>query len=76
MKEIENLLDEYYKTRLSYAGFNTMKDLMLPLATALDKIRDPRKRDHKEPDKYTECASNSNVPNVEHWLKKLKIMFK
>lgn len=36
--------------------------LMLQIAQeALDKIADPRKRDHKEPDKYTECGCMMNI---------------
>ncbi len=31
------------------------------LIDALEKIADPRKRDHKEPDKYTECACIMNI---------------
>jgi chromosome segregation ATPase len=29
--------------------------------STLEKIADPRKRDHREPDKYTECACIMNM---------------
>ncbi len=31
------------------------------LLDALDKIRDPRKRDHREPDSYTELGCVMNI---------------
>ena len=44
------------------------------LVDALEKIEDPRKRDHKEPDAYTElgCVMNIATEALETWRESVK----
>lgn len=42
-------------------GYEYHREQLKIAIEALEKIEDPRKRDHKEPDKYTECACLMNI---------------
>jgi len=43
------------------AGANSLAPLLLEAVEALEKVADPRKRDHKEPDAYTQHACMMNL---------------
>lgn len=59
-----------YLTTKVVEALNSKRELAIGvMVAALEKIEDPRKRDHKEPDKYTEvgCMMNIAAEALEVW---------